>query len=481
MPSVIPYDPLITLGNIVDPEKIKFLEEISYIQADADAAEENMNSLIEFKHSIDNTIQELDSMNIGSKELNDKSEEIGDKIISAAQDYATKKLESKTKIQALKAKGVVSGSWESPIDYVRSEIKKMPLSVDSMNMNVQFFARDRNSQESRTNSDEIQAFISSEFKFLGREFSEQASKAAASQTNSQYEKHDIAGTLVVAVSCTHKDAALLAPCVIDVDKAINTWNMMYPDDMLKPEDPASMTVTALLANTPAEKTMSIVSGATYGSCFVGMVHILNTTSTISSEQIRTMADSIQAQCKLKSWLSNLSGGIGINTSFSNDIKSLLSVQDITSHCTITTRGSIPSIKSNTVKMAVKEFANFDGAAAMKNISALQNATASEKDSVDESAAKARMGENMLSMKNAQTKGVLEGLNAIDDGNNKVLDINSMMNAFEDYIDKALNGAIGMPVNYYLKPLSKSYIAKLWVDKYFPNKFLKIVDPEKKEA
>ncbi len=472
MPSVIPYDPSITLGNIVDPQKIRFLEEISDIQADADAAEENMNSLIEFKHSIDNTIQELDSMNVKSDKLKAKSIEIGQQIVTAATDYADKKLDSKMKIQAMKAKGVVSRSWESPIDYVRSEIKKMPLSVDSMNMNVQFFSHDKNSQDSRTTSDEIQAFISSEFKFLGREFSEQASKAAASQTNSQYEKHDIFGTLVIAVSCTHKDAALFAPCVIDVDKAVNTWNAVYPGDMINPNDPASMIKIAALANTPADTTMSIVSGATYGSCFVGMVHILNTTTTISMESIRTMADSIQAQCKLKSWLSNLSGGIGIGTSFSKDIKSLMSVQDITSHCTITTRGSIPSIKSNTVKLAVKEFARFDGQAAMENIATLQNATASEKDSIDESAEKARLGENMISLRNAQTQGVLEGLNEIDDGNNQVLDINSLMNAFEDYIDKALEGEIGMPVNYYLKPLSKSYIAKLWVDKYFPNKFLK---------
>lgn len=477
MLSTIPYDPSITLGNIVDPAKIDLLEKISEQEIPISNAEDKMNSLIEFRRSIDNTIQELKSMNIDTDNLVAKSEDIGKEIVKAAEEYADVKLANKTEIQKLRENGYVSGSYESPIDYNRTEIKQMPLSVDSMNMNVQYFSRDRNSQGSRTNSEEIQSFISTEFKFLGREFAAQASKAAASQTNSQYSNHDIAGSLVIAVSCTHKNAALLAPCVIDVDKAINVWNAMYSDDAINPDSAGEMIKIAQNANTDKERVMNIVSGATYGSCFVGMVHILNSTNTITSEKIASIADSIQTQCKMQTWLSNLSGGFGISSKFAGDIKKLMSIQDITSHCTITTRGAIPSIKSNQVKLAVKEFANFDGKSSMENVAALQNATASAKDSVDESAEKARIGEQMLSLQNARVQGVLEGLSEIDDGANKILDINSLMNAFEDYIDKALSGNIGMPVNYYLKPLPKSYIAKLWVNKYFPNKFLKVVTPE----
>lgn len=56
---------------------------------------------------------------------------------------------------------------------------------------------------------------------------------------------------------------------------------------------------------------------------------------------------------------------------------------------------------------------------------------------------------------------------------KIIDINSLMTAFEDYVDKALKGSLGMPINYYLKPITKSQLAEMWVDKYFPNKFLKV--------
>lgn len=473
MLSTIPFDSSIALGNIVDPVKLNQLERISAKQAPIDNAEEEMNSLIALKRSIDTTVHELENMNIDTAELVEESNEIAKEIQAAAVEYAKIKLESKKSIQQIRAESQVSANWESPLDYNKTQIKNMPLSADSMNLNIQYFSAEQNSQNSKTQSNVIQSFISSEFKFLGDEFSDQASKAAASQVNSQYSRHDILGTLVIAASCTHKDAALLAPCVIDVDKAVRIWNAMHKDDMLKTDSAIDMISTAANAQTEQENAMTIISGATYGSCFVGMVHILNTTKTVSSEKLYSVIDSIQAQCKVDSWLSDVSGGFGLSNQFAQDMKNLLSAQDISSHCTITTRGSIPLIKSNNVKLAVQQFSKFDAEDSMNNIATLQNATASAKDSVDASAEKARTGQQMVSLKNAQIKGVLSGLSEIDSKENKIIDINSLMTAFEDYVDKALKGSLGMPINYYLKPITKSQLAEMWVDKYFPNKFLKV--------
>jgi hypothetical protein len=51
-------------------------------------------------------------------------------------------------------------------------------------------------------------------------YSAAASMAVASQVSHQVENHDVAGTLVISVGCTHKDAVLLAPFILDVDKGI---------------------------------------------------------------------------------------------------------------------------------------------------------------------------------------------------------------------------------------------------------------------
>lgn len=480
MPSVIPYDPSIVLGNIVEPEKLDMLEQIAKLQAPIDSAEEQLNSLIALRRSFDMTAQELVNLNIDTSKISTESDKINEEIKNAAISYADTKIKAKKQIQQLSAKQLVNHNWESPLDYNRTQIKKMPLSADSMNMNVQYFSSDESDQNSKTQSQSIQTFISGEFSFLGKGMSEQAGKAAASQINSQYSRHNIAGTLVIAVSCTHKDAVLLAPCVIDVDKAIRVWNAMYKNEMLKTDSPSSMLAAVAKGSTDKEKAMTIVSGATYGSCFVGMVHILNSSKTVSTEKMNSIAEKIQAQIKYKSWLSNAVGGFGASGQFASDIKDLISTQEITTHCTITTRGSIPSIKANNIKMAVKEFSEFDGKSAMEKLAALQNATTSERDSLDASAEKARMGEQMIALHNSEIKGVLTGLKEIDDGQNRVLDTNSMMTALEDYINKALAGELGMPINYYLKPITKSQLAQMWVNKYFPDKFLKTQTDEGEE-
>ncbi|RPE08662.1 hypothetical protein EGT74_16620 [Chitinophaga lutea] len=474
MPSVIPYDPSLVLGNLVNQAALDNLVAVSAIQAPIDAAEDNLNALIALKRSIDMTIQELINMGIDTTDLVKESAEAGKSIQTAAVDYAKQKVDGASKIYALMQKvATVHEEVESPIDYNKTQIKTMPLAADSLKMNVQYFSFDENQQDAFTQAATVKSFVSSELDILGDSFKEQASSAAQDQMNSQYQKHSISGTLVISITCTHKDALLLAPFIMDVDKAIRVWNKIYPGDMLKINDPASIAKAMAQTDTQNEKSLTLLSGATYGSCFIGMVHILNTTTTTSTETAYSAAESLQSQFAIGGLIEHLSGGFGVDSTFSADAKNLLSTQNITSHVSLVTMGSIPSIKSNQVALGVKQFASFDGATAMQQLAALQNATAGDMDTVDSSATAARTGQQMLSMQNAKIQGVLTGLADIDDGANKMLDINSMMDAMDDYIQKALAGNIGVPINYYLKPITKSQLAEMWVSKYYPNKYTSV--------
>lgn len=474
MPSTIPYDPSLVLGNLVSQPALDNLTAISAIQAPIDAAEDTLNSYISMKRSLDMTVQELINMGIDTTDLIKQSGDVGQSIQKAAIDYAKIKVDGLAKIQPLKGKiPEVSDSIESPIDYNKTQIKTMPLSADSLKLNVQYFSFDENQQDSSTHAATVKSFVSGEVSYLGDSFKSQASEAVQSQMNSQYQNHSISGTLVISITCTHKDAVLLAPFILDVDKAIRVWNRIYGSDMIKTNDPASVAQIMAQMETANEKSLTLLSGATYGSCFIGMVHILNSTTTTSSETMYSIASSLQTQFNVGAMVANYSGGFGVDASFSGDAKNLLSTQNISSHCSLVTMGSIPSIKSNAVAMGVKQFANFDGASAMSNLAALQNATASDKDTVDSSATAARTGQQMLAMQNSKVQGVLAGLADIDDQSNKMLDINSMMDAMDDYIQKALAGNIGVPINYYLKPITKSQLAEMWIGKYYPGRYLTI--------
>lgn len=475
MPSTIPYDPSLVLGNLVTQDALDNLLAISALQAPIDAAEDTLNSYIALQRSITMTIQELIDMGVDTADLVQQNSDVNDSIQKAAIDYAKVKLDGLLKIQALKGKiQLVHEEIESPIDYNKSAIKPLPLSIDSLKMNAQYFSFDENSQTADTQASSIKGFISGELSRMGTSIQGQASKDAQSQVNSQYENHSIAGTLVISISCTHKMAQVFAPFILDVDKGIRVWNKIFPGDLLKTNDPAAMGQIVAQSATGKEKSMTLLSGATYGSCFIGMVHILNSSSTTSNEQVESSVKSVQMQFKVGGAISKFSGGFGVDKSFSDDAKNLLSNQSITSHCTLVTMGALPSIKSNAVALSVKKFATFDGASAMASIQTLQNATATDADTASSAADAARTGGQMTAMQSTQIKSVLSGLGDIDDQSNKMLDINSMMDAMDDYLTKISgDGFFGVPINYYLKPITKSQLAEMWVSKYYPGQYLSI--------
>ncbi len=60
------------------------------------------------------------------------------------------------------------------------------------------------------------------------------------------------------------------------------------------------------------------------------------------------------------------------------------------------------------------------------------------------------------MKAGEVKAALTALGEIQDGANKILDINSMMTALDDYLKKAAESTSGVPLNYYLKDIHKGH-------------------------
>ncbi len=471
MPTTIPYDPSLVLGNIIPTGTLGILEAISGMQADIDAAEDNLNSLISVKRSLQMTVQELSEMGVDTTPVTDQIKAVDDLLKAAAGGYATAVVKNSVPIRDQKAKiRTVHDSPESPIDYNRTEIKKMPLAADSLKMNVQYFSFDRDEQTAASFISQIGGFVSDSLSIFGNDFSSQASGEAKNQTSSQVDNHDVVGTLVVSIACTHKDAAVLAPFVLDVDKAVRIWNTIYPSDKLE-MSAASMVGLDGKDDAPDAPYIAIISGATYGSSFVGMVHQLKSESTSATQSMTSMAASMQETFDVGGWFASESGGFGVDSSFSADIKNLLSSQNITSHVSLVTMGVIPSIKSSEVQIGVKTFADFDPAQMMGKLAALANATESDHKSVAQAAAAAKAGGNMIALENAKIESVMSGLGKLDEAANQILDINSMMTALQDYVDCARAGSVGVPINYYIKHITKLQLAQMWIAKYLPGKYI----------
>ena len=319
--------------------------------------------------------------------------------------------------------------------------------------------------------------MASTFSWLGQEVATQISHAASTQVSSQTSKHTIIGTLVITASCSHKTSKVLAPLVIDVNKAIGVWNTLFPDDNIPStsmslEDAYNLIKEASANTDGKEKNrFTIISGMTMGSCFVGMVHILNTSNTAAQEIMQDVKQTLQVQAQMDaaSWFAKMSGGFGADFNLAESVKSLFSTQNIQSHVTLACLGVIPSIVSNEVQLSVEGFSKFDPASSMEALSILDSSTADQADSIKGAAEAARKGQEMVTLKTSTMKAALTALGEIDDGRNKVLDINSMMTAFEDYLRKVAEGDSGIPVNYYTKDYTKDVILKMWIAKYYPGR------------
>jgi hypothetical protein len=469
MPSSIPYDPSLVLANIVHPAILENITSIAAAQAPADAAQETLNSLIAMRRSFDMTKMEVLNLGIDTQDLEKETADLNKQITDAANGYVKAKIEAEKATQPLRAKiQTVHANIESPVDYVRTQIKQMPLSADSLNMDVQFFSVDENNQRSGSFASTVSSYVAAATSWMGIDASLQMTLATAKQVNEQMQNHDISGTLVLTANCTHKNAVVLAPFALNVDKGIRVWNRLFPDDKIKMDNPEAVAKIAAQDSTDKEKSFSIISGVTYGSSFVGMVHVLNTTDTSVTENMSNVASTLQAQMEAGSWFENASGGFGVSDSFANDVKNLLSTQNITSHVTLISMGILPSIVAEDVQLAVQQFASFDPKSSMDALATVSEATASEQNSVTASAAAARTGGQLVAMQAATIKSVLSALQPLQDGSNKMLDINSMMTALQDFLTKASSGEAGVPINYYLKEITAAMLAEMWVAKYLPH-------------
>ena len=73
------------------------------------------------------------------------------------------------------------------------------------------------------------------------------------------------------------------------------------------------------------------------------------------------------------------------------------------------------------------------------------------------------------MVNKKEENLIYTLGALDSNANKVMDVNSLMIAFNNYLNaiQSKDEIVGTPIHFYLKKISLQQIARLWIAKYYP--------------
>lgn len=471
--STIPYDPSLVLGMIVDPSKIATLEKIATLQLPVDLARDHVNALLRQKLSLDMTSRELISLGITPDQMGDFQKNVDDlmkNILDAAIDLGQKVVAAENAIVQAKTEAgqsQIGSQLQSPVDFSASQLTALPISSDSMNMDVQYFRYENNAQASQQGAKQVSSFVGAKVTdFLGSAFGASAAQSTNSSMVAASNNHNIVGTLVICANCTSRQAQVFSPLVLDVEAAIDTYNKQSSDKM-PVGDPNSMKKMALTnQDDDANKSLAILVGATYGSSFVGFVNFSQEDDSTSSQTSESDATQARAEADDSMLFANLQGTWGMDSQSASALKNLLSTSSIKSHCSVITMGLIPSIKSNQVITSVKALQG-DPQSDMASLAALQDSTNSSNVSIAAGAAAARKGEAMAQMKSDYIKAAVDAVADVDTATNQVIDLNSLQVALDDYVAKASDGKTGVPINFYIKYVTKRDIAQAWMEKYYP--------------
>jgi len=474
--STIPYDPALSLGNIIDVAKLNELMREADLVAEIDAKKERLDNLERFKRELDMIQRNLRQagIQVDAQDQRERMNKMNEFFEEAQMDYFDTAFENFEKM-AEDGQAMVSATLESPVDWTKSQLKQdLPIAADSIKLDSQYFTFDSNTQTSATHMGAVSSFVQGSFEGMGIAASGQASSAVNSQMSAQMQQHNVKSTLVVTCQCTHRNAILVEPLVIDVDKAIIVWNEAFPTDRLQGTSPRFMmneyytnfTEGSSGDSKAKPNALYILSGATYGSSFVGMVTFVDTSTTKSSQRIQSTAMQAKAQLEVNRWFNFMVGG-GYSKSSSSDFKSLMSDQSINCHFNMYCNGLIPTIASNVVEFGVKQFAGFDAAEMGQKLATLSNST-TEASTIEQGAAEGRTQGQMGSMQAQTIESVMSGLEDMKTNQDSILNVNTMMTALENYAQMAAEGAIGVPINYLIKPLNKKQLTLLWMKKFYPS-------------
>jgi hypothetical protein len=73
----------------------------------------------------------------------------------------------------------------------------------------------------------------------------------------------------------------------------------------------------------------------------------------------------------------------------------------------------------------------------------------------------------MAMRGGMMQNLIQGLGKIDQGANKVIDLNTLMNSFDNYLEEVnKEESSGMPVSFMFRKITRPQLARMWLDKYY---------------
>eukprot|EP00548_Thalassiothrix_antarctica_P015737 CAMPEP_0194165218 /NCGR_PEP_ID=MMETSP0154-20130528/1206_1 /TAXON_ID=1049557 /ORGANISM="Thalassiothrix antarctica, Strain L6-D1" /LENGTH=520 /DNA_ID=CAMNT_0038875599 /DNA_START=59 /DNA_END=1621 /DNA_ORIENTATION=- len=510
-------DSRLILGQLVDPALVEGVAEMAHAELPEKLADQKLQKLIQSRYKLKGVLKQMEGF-IKKEDHKEKLQGLRDEIINvdtkiatAAQQLVEETIagfKTKKKLRKQQKKKRIGMNIESPIDFGLSGVESFPIAFDGMDFDVQYFRNEENTDNSRSEtggekkedkgkSEGSHNFASKVAKFAAEFVSEKVEDASSDPemisdgldttlaTRSHVENtvndslshqsshHQIAGTLVIVARCTHQNADIISPCILDSSKLMTAWNYTFPENQLSTLRQELYDFVFNEENEPPKQgddALHLLTGCTRGSSFVGMAHTIKTETTKSGQTGTDTAKTIRIIVEKEAMIGARTGQTGRRMeNAAKLVQNLMSSAQIFNHCTLITQGIIPNIAASEVVTTVQELSPTPGDL-LKGLKAIQDASGDadlegmqERGKIQE----AKKGSQFLQQSNefaASTVSAVVGKEAVT---NQVIDANSLMTAFTDYITKAQAGECGVPIGFMMQKINKYDVAKAYIRSVYP--------------
>eukprot|EP00546_Thalassionema_frauenfeldii_P005800 CAMPEP_0178909506 /NCGR_PEP_ID=MMETSP0786-20121207/8560_1 /TAXON_ID=186022 /ORGANISM="Thalassionema frauenfeldii, Strain CCMP 1798" /LENGTH=213 /DNA_ID=CAMNT_0020581615 /DNA_START=290 /DNA_END=932 /DNA_ORIENTATION=+ len=185
--------------------------------------------------------------------------------------------------------------------------------------------------------------------------------------------------------------------------------------------------------------------------------------------MESMAKTVETVASLNVAIRAMSGSYGMSKNDSKSFKQMLSTSELENQCSFSVEGVIPTIECDKITTTVQHLKP-DAKAVMGQLAALNG----EKDASGGGGGSGMSGAVGEAKKgnNAYLENSVDAVGQYQNSQNSVININTMMNTFEDYLKKCMDASednpVGIPTNFYLKEINKSEVAKCYIQTFYPN-------------
>ena len=456
----LPYDhPALVLGHIVPPPLLSMLDKVRAIQGRTEAALERMHSLMAMRRGLTMTLSEMASLGIDVSALEARIEDLNRAIAQAASDYIAKRLDNDAAIQVERDRILeldLSGLAESPLDFSLAKVERKALASDSLQIDIQYFKHLGSDGGGGAVRSRVEQMVRENTAGLPQQAAKLANQAGALVAQQQ-DCHDLVGTLVITANATHRSVAMLQPVQLDLRKAIDAWNASFATAALRlnPADPAGMFKIASQTRGDAiDKSLTLLTGVTYGSSFVGMIHLVRSKmspSGLSDAEIGAMVERL----RVGTVINGESGGLGTEKSVLDEVRQMISDQGFTAHVSILVNGALTTPSAKHVEKLVDKTVRVPPRLSAGGVFQMLG---------EAHAQAARTAQTASQVEASKVSELAATLSSVDKGNDATIDLSTLFTSFDNYLDAITKSdSVGAPIGFYVKRINAAQIALEWVE------------------